>query len=97
MKKIILALFIIMIPGCFYTIDQARNENDRTFRQDVLLDIWFAQQFLPIGECDAKSRKERCNDNYRQLCNARGQWENYESCGAKVCTAPADQDLTICQ
>jgi hypothetical protein len=96
MKKIIIALFIIMIPGCFYTIDQARNEHDRTFKHEILLDVWFIQQFNAPGECDPQSEKEICFGLYRMICNGHKKWEPLEKCPIS-CVEVADQDLVVCQ
>jgi hypothetical protein len=96
MKKIVFIMMFFLMSSC-YTIDQARDLRNKNFKEESLLTWWMVERIFPEGECDPQSFKQRCNDNYRQLCNARGQWENYESCGAKTCKAPEDQDLTVCQ
>jgi hypothetical protein len=91
---IILVLFIF-ISSC-YTIEQVRNEHDRTFKQEILLDVWFIQQFNAPGECDPQSEKEICFGLYRMICNGHKKWEPLEKCPTS-CAEVADQDLVVCQ
>jgi len=85
----------MFISSC-YTIDQARDENDRTFKQDALLTIWMVDAVYPKGECDVRSKKESCSGKNKLVCNGYGKWEVYQLCPTS-CTIIPNQDMVKCE
>lgn len=94
--KISIAISILvmaLIIAC--TMDDIKKENDRVYKRDLVTTIALLGIMNPVGECDPESRKENCNGKYLQVCNGRGEWENYNLCKTS-CTVIPNQDVVEC-